>query len=542
MKRRVLTVIMDGVGVRDSSYGNAVRLAATPNLDWLKRNGLYRELQAHGTFVGLPSDSDLGNSEVGHNAFGAGRIFDQGAKLIDTAIASGRAFQSKTWQQLVEGLKAKQGTLHLLGLLSDGNVHAHIDHLLALIGRAKDEQIATVRIHALLDGRDVGPESAETYVETLNQKLSELNNSDFDCQVASGGGRMTTTMDRYEADWSMVERGWQAHVRGQAEHYFESLREAVQAFRDQGWSDQNFPAFVIGSPESPRGPIVDGDAVVLWNFRGDRAIEISEAFTADDFSAFDRGQRPEVFYAGMMEYDGDRHIPNRYIVEPPHIDDTLSEYLLFHNLRQFACSETQKYGHVTFFWNGNRSGYLDESKELYCELLSDKSDFNLKPWMQAAAITDATIKALADDRFDAGRINYANGDMVGHTGDLRASVVAVAVVDLQIGRLIAACQKTDTILIVTADHGNCDEMFDIKDGAQDLDWRLASDPASWPKPKTSHTTNRVPFYFYDPRGVTGYQLSSEGQISIAAVAATIIEGAGLPAHGDYLPAIVRRKG
>lgn len=539
MRRRLLTVVMDGVGIRDSIYGNAVKLAPTPNLDRLKQQSLYTQLKAHGTYVGLPSDSDLGNSEVGHNAFGAGRIFDQGAKLVANAVADKSIFKGDVWQKMTEQVKANNRSLHLIGLLSDGNVHAHIDHLFALIKQAKSEGIAKVFVHPLLDGRDVGPETAEIYMDQLCGFLGEQSSSEFSCQIASGGGRMTTTMDRYEADWSMVERGWNAHVHGQAEHRFSSLGEAIKAFRDQDLTDQYFPAFVIEKEGKPLGPIVSGDAVIFWNFRGDRAIEISRAFTEEDFNAFELGKRPEVSYAGMMEYDGDLHIPNNYLVNPPKIDDTLSEYLLKHNLRQFACSETQKYGHVTFFWNGNRSGYFDEKKEIYREIKSDPGSFNINPWMKASEITAATTDAILNDRFDVGRINYANGDMVGHTGDLEASIVAMSTVDLQIGRLKEVCDKTGTILIISADHGNCDEMFDVK--SNDEDWRLVSDKTSWPKAKTSHTTNEVPFYFYDPKGLSGYELTNKKDCSIASLAATIIECSGLPSHNDYLETIVRRR-
>ncbi len=536
-KRRVLVVVMDGVGVRDSSYGNAVKLAHTPQLRQLEKTALYRTLKAHGTYVGLPSDADIGNSEVGHNALGAGRVFDQGAKLVQHAIDTRALFEGKTWQDLVRSVHQQHSTLHLIGLLSDGNVHSHDGHLHALIREAKASGIKKVRIHALIDGRDVGEKTAEVYLERLEKVFRETESVDFDVKVASGGGRMTTTMDRYEADWSMVERGWKAHVLGEAPHRFPSLRSAILGFRqDAKLIDQYLPPFVITEHEKPVGPIVDGDAVVLFNFRGDRAIEICRAFTEEDFSVFDRVRFPKTFFAGMMEYDGDLHIPPRYLVSPPVIKDTLSEHLVHQGLRQFACSETQKFGHVTYFWNGNRSGLFDPKLEEYLEIPSDVIHFDLKPWMKAYEITEATIARMQQGSFDFGRINFPNGDMVGHTGNLEAAITAVSVVDLCVGRLIQAAQETDTVLMITADHGNADEMFDTNQEGP-ADWLDL--PFSWrPKPKTAHTLNEVPFYLYDPRGVNGYRLIPGMKGSIANVASTVIAVLGVPKKDNYLPSLV----
>ncbi|NRA64459.1 MAG: 2,3-bisphosphoglycerate-independent phosphoglycerate mutase [Pseudobacteriovorax sp.] len=537
-KRRVLTVVMDGIGIRDSSYGNAFALAKTPALDWLKCHSLYRNLFAHGPFVGLPSKSDIGNSEVGHNALGAGKVYDQGAKLVANAINSGEMFEGDPWRRLVEILSGNKKTLHFIGLLSDGNVHSHCDHLYKMMQRAKQDGVGRVRIHCLLDGRDVGPKTAETYIEQLESFMNELRSDSFDVAVASGGGRMTTTMDRYEADWSMVERGWNAHVLGQAEHEFDSMADMLHHFRkDTELTDQNFPAFTIKN-KGQKG-IIDGDAVVLWNFRGDRAIEISRAFTEADFDGFDRKAFPSVFFAGMMQYDGDLKIPETFLVNPPKIEGTLSEHLIGSGFRQFACSETQKFGHVTYFWNGNRSDYFDKSMEDYVEIPSELGGFDQTPWMKAHEITEATIAALRRPDFQIGRINYANGDMVGHTGSLQASIVAVGVVDLQIARLIDVCRKTDTILIVTADHGNCDEMFDSK-ADPDSDWFAETDMESWPSPKTSHTLNPVPFYFYDPKGIAGYELNQDPALSIGHVAGTIVSACGAPSFDDFLDPVVRR--
>lgn len=539
VKNRVLIVVMDGVGLRDSRFGNAVNLALTPNLDRLKKLPLFTTLEAHGTAVGLPSNDDIGNSEVGHNALGAGRIFAQGAKLVNQAIESGSLFQGKTWQSLTSSVIKENSTLHFIGLLSDGNVHSHEQHLYAMLRAAKREGVKKVRIHALLDGRDVGEKSADIYAQRLENVLQELGDSSFDVQVASGGGRMNITMDRYNADWDMVKKGWDTHVLGRAPLTFTSLKEAITTFRkDPNLTDQYLPAFVIVSPETrrPVGTIHDKDSVIFFNFRGDRAIEISRAFTEPTFQIFDRERVPQVAYAGMMEYDGDLHIPPAYLVNPPAIDQTLTEYLLKFGVRQFACSETQKFGHVTFFWNGNRSGYFNKELEEYVEIPSDVIPFNERPEMQAQLIADATISRMQKKSFDFGRINFANGDMVGHTGDLKAAITAVETVDRQLGRLMAAADETDTTLIVTADHGNADEMFDGKE--KDFpEWDRPG--GTKPRPKTAHTLAPVPLAIYG-KGGKDFELATAERRTLANVANTAIQLLGLPTNPIYLPSLIRK--
>jgi 2,3-bisphosphoglycerate-independent phosphoglycerate mutase len=540
VKRRLLTVVMDGVGVSPVTWGNAVAHAHTPNMKWLRGAAGYLELAAHGKAVGLPSDSDIGNSEVGHNALGAGRVFDQGAKLVQNAIENGSLFAGQTWKEAVKRVMSGNKTLHFVGLLSDGNVHSHESHLHAMLRQAKKEGVCNVRLHLLLDGRDVGEKTAEVYVDRLEKLLSELNSADFDARVASGGGRMSITMDRYEADWTMVQRGWDCHVHGKGPA-FPSLSSAIAEFRkDPSLTDQYLPAFVISkstTDKTPCGTIHDGDAVIFFNFRGDRAIEISRAFTEKDFNKFDRGRCPDVFYAGMMEYDGDLKIPSRYLVSPPAIAGTLGEHLAKTGVRQFACSETQKYGHVTYFWNGNRSGYFDKKIEEYVEIPSDNIRFELKPWMKAAEICDETVKRMLGGTFDFGRINFANGDMVGHTGDFDAAVQAVGTVDLMLGRLIAAAKKSEVILMITADHGNADEMFDAKppkDGQDNYPY-LPVDQR--PRPKTSHTLSPVPLFVFDPRESVKMR-ADVVKPGLANVANTALALMGLEPSSEYLPPLV----
>lgn len=539
-KRRVLTVVMDGVGLSASEFGNAVANAKKPNLDWLKQHCLWRTLNAHGTFVGLPSNADIGNSEVGHNALGAGRIFDQGAKLVQNAIATGSLYAGETWKKTLQHVDTTGGTLHFLGLLSDGNVHAHEDHLYSMLRTAKKSGCRAVRVHVLFDGRDVGEKSAETYVNRLETVLNELRSDTFDCLVASGGGRMHITMDRYEADWDMVKRGWDCHVHGKAANQFTSLGEALAFFRkDDKLTDQYIPAFVITKEQKPVGKIKNGDAVIFFNFRGDRAIEISRAFTEETFSKFDRGIVPKVFYAGMMEYDGDLHIPPQFLVSPPAISDTLGEFLTKSNVRQFACSETQKYGHVTYFWNGNRSGYFDKKFEEYLEIPSDSNiTFDQKPAMKASEITNETIKRMRANSFDFARINFANGDMVGHTGNYEAAVSAVEIVDEMLGKLITAARETNTILMVTADHGNADEMFDAKE--KDFpNWKTTE---KRPTPKTAHTVNPVPFVVFDPEDQSQWKLNASvaENACLANVANTVLTLLGMPTRDLYLPSLIVR--
>ncbi len=537
----VVVVVMDGVGIGRRPEGDAVQLARTPTLDRLRQSHPFLSLRAHGTAVGLPSDDDMGNSEVGHNALGAGRVFSQGAKLVNRAIASGAMFEGEAWKTATAQARERGSALHFLGLLSDGNVHSHQDHLEAMIARADAEGVSTVYVHALLDGRDVPETSALEYVDRLQAFLDSIDaKEDRRYRVASGGGRMKITMDRYEADWDMVALGWKTHVHGEGDR-FASAREAVSALRDQhpGTIDQDLPPFVIAEDGAPVGPVRDGDAVIFFNFRGDRAIEISRAFEDDDFSAFDRGARPDVFYAGMMEYDGDYHIPKNYLVEPPAIDETMGEYLARNSVTQFACSETQKYGHVTYFWNGNRSGMFDEKSERYLEIPSDRVSFDQRPWMKAAEITDATIQAIASGEQRFLRINYANGDMVGHTGSLESTITAVQTVDLSLARLLAAVKKANGVALITADHGNADEMYmwDKKSKG----FKKRADGTGY-EAKTSHTLNPVPLYLYDGSGKTDLGLAKPSEdAGIANVAATVFELLGFVPPDGYLPSLLANR-
>ena len=528
----VVMVIMDGIGLGRGDESDAVAVARTPTLDWLMGLPSATALRAHGTAVGMPSDGDMGNSEVGHNAIGAGRVFQQGASLVDDAIRSGRIFEGEVWRDMTARVRASGEPLHFIGLLSDGNVHSHIDHLLAMIDRAAQQDVKAVRVHVLLDGRDVDARSARIYTDRLEQALSTARAAGHDYRVASGGGRMVVTMDRYEADWAMVRRGWEIHVRGLGRQ-FHSVREAIDTlYAESDRGDQDLEGFVIADDDGPVGPIRDGAAVIFFNFRGDRAIEISRAFCDDDaeFDAFDRGGRPDVAYAGMMEYDGDTHVPARYLVEPPAIDQTMGELLAAAGRRQLAIAETHKYGHVTYFWNGNRSDMFDPRRETYVQIASDLEPTQTRPWMKAGEVTDRLVAELNSEQPpDFVRVNFANGDMVGHTGVLESTRIACEVVDLCIARLVATTRQLRGALIVTADHGNADHMFDERDGARRI--------------RTSHSLNPVPFSIFDPRGVSqGPQLRAFGPDAVPGLgnlAATALEVLGFAAPDGYLPSLLR---
>ena len=488
--KKILLVVMDGIGFSSSGIGDAVTMANTPTLDRFLKTYPNVRLKAHGSAVGLPSDDDMGNSEVGHNALGCGQIYSQGAKLVNESIESGKMYESDSWKKVIGNVVENNTTLNFLGLLSDGNVHSNIGHLLDMLKRAKSDGVKRVRVHVLLDGRDVPATSALEYIEELEKTMSALNDGGFDSRIASGGGRMKITMDRYQADWGMVERGWQTHVEGKG-RMFATAKEAVETLRSEtpGIIDQDLPPFVIADNGEPTGRIRDKDSVVLFNFRGDRAIEISMAFerrTTPGMPDFLQNAPTDIVYAGMLQYDGDLALPKLYLVSPPEINDTLSELLVNNRVRQYAVSETQKFGHVTYFWNGNKSGKFSEELETYKEIPSDKVSFDERPWMKSADITDDLIQSVESGDYDFIRCNFPNGDMVGHTGSVDATVVGVEAVDLALTRLEKVCADNNVLLIITADHGNADEMLE-----KDKKGNLA--------PRTAHSLNPVPFIVCDEK-------------------------------------------
>lgn len=522
----LLLVIMDGVGLGKKDESDGVFLAKTPTLDELMKSKLYTTLKAHGTAVGMPSDDDMGNSEVGHNALGAGRIFDQGAKLVKKSIESGEIFKSETWRKLVDRVKDNNKYFHFIGLLSDGNVHSHIDQLITLLTEVAKSGVKNACVHALLDGRDVYEKSAPSYIEKTEKHLAGLN-QEYGCnyKIASGGGRMVVTMDRYNADWTIVERGWKAHVLGEGRR-FASAMEAVETYykEDPKMTDQYLDSFVIEDDGSPVGTIEDGDSVVMFNFRGDRAIEISMAFEQKDFNKFDRKRVPDVLFAGMMQYDGDLHIPHHFLVNPPVIDRSVGDYMCANNIPSFAISETQKYGHVTYFWNGNKSGYINKDLETYVEIPSDKIRFDQAPRMKADEITDKTIELLRSGKYKFGRLNYPNGDMVGHTGIPEAIITSVEAVDQDLAKILDVIKELNGIAVVLADHGNADEMFTVKGNK-----RIVS---------TAHSLNPVPCAIVDAGYQGEYQIADIKDKGLANVAATLLNLLGFEQPKDYAPSLL----
>jgi len=530
----VVVIVMDGYGIPRNDAGSAIAAARKPTLDRLFAECPHITLRAHGTAVGMPSDDDMGNSEVGHNAIGAGQVYAQGAALVANAIADGSIWAGDAWKEIVAG--ARKGTLHFIGLFSDGNVHSHIDHLKAMVVQARAEGLERVRIHALLDGRDVPETSALEYVVPFEAFLAEVSTDGFDARIASGGGRQTITMDRYDANWAMVERGWKTHVLGEGPQ-FANATAAVHGLREQhpGTIDQDLPEFVVAEGGRPIGTIEDGDSVVFFNFRGDRAIEITRAFVEEGFDKFDRIRAPRVTYAGMLQYDGDLQLPRRFLVAPPAIRDTSGEWFSRMGLAQFACSETQKFGHVTYFWNGNRSGKFDG--ETWQEVPSDVVPFEQRPWMKAAEIADAMIAAVKSGQYKLLRCNFANGDMVGHTGNFRAATMAVEAVDLALSRLLPAIEAAGGVALITADHGNADEMFELDKKTRQP--ALNRDGSF--KAKTAHTLNPVPLVLFDKISGGRLGLRQTATAGLSSIAATVANLVGLAKHEKWDDSVLEVK-
>jgi 2,3-bisphosphoglycerate-independent phosphoglycerate mutase len=518
-QKPVVLCILDGIGWGRRDHGDAVFVANTPKLDELSADHPWTLLSAHGTAVGMPDDTDMGNSEVGHNAMGAGRVFDQGATLVRNAISSGEIWDSPAWKKAVQGQ-----TIHLIGLLSDGNVHSHVDHLLAMIARAEADGVQRLRVHMMSDGRDVSGRSVLEWLIPLEAGLASLN---IDAALGSGGGRMHISMDRYEADWDMVERGFAVQVHGEGRR-FPTAVKAVQTLyaEDATVDDQYLPAFVVGDHHGMN----EGDSVVLFNFRGDRAIQLCQAFDDVEFSAFDRGNFQKIFFAGMMQYDGDLKIPAHFLVHPPVINNTVTEQLTAANIRSFAISETQKFGHVTYFFNGNRSDV--PNAETWAEIPSLRVPFDQAPQMSASEVAKAACKAIRSGDFEHIRLNLANGDMVGHTGDIKATIAAVEHLDHCVGTLMEAVADAGGVMLVTADHGNADQMFGI-----DKKTGQYTDQAH-----TSHSLNPVPLWLFAPGAGLCLAADSGPQVNgtIAQIGGTLLDLLGLALPSEYLPSLIER--
>ncbi len=496
----LLHVVLDGWGVGREDGFNAIHRANLPHWTQLAHNFPYTQLWTHGPYVGLPGEKDLGGSEVGHMTMGAGEVKEQGPTLIQKLIRSGEFFENEVLVQLTRNCVENDVPLHLIGLLSDGNIHSHIDHTIALIEHAFRAGIRRCYVHALLDGRDVPVQSATDYTERLEQVFHQLKEQrpELDYAFASGGGREVITMDR-DQNWAKVEAGWKVHVLGESENQFPSIGDAIAFFREQqpDLVDQDLPEFVITREGRPVGPIESGHSVIFTNFRADRAIEFAEALLKDDFTGFER-TRPDVLFAGMSQYDQDNAFPKDYLVGTASVENPFGRRILERGLKQFRLTETQKFAHVTFFYNGGRREPLDPALEEYHLIESDRvRSFSEKPAMKAREITEKGIALLNSKEYPFGLINFANPDMVGHSGDLDAATTAVEVVDECLGKLMETVRDLNGLMLVTADHGNADEM------------KVKNKKGAW-EPSTKHSLNPVPLVIFDPQYDGSWKLKPYG--------------------------------
>lgn len=512
----VVLAIMDGIGLAPDGPGNAVAKAHTDFLTNAIKNHKHIAIEASGEAVGLLKDT-MGNSEVGHNTIGCGQIFKNGIAHIEDAFETGAIWKSEVWQQVVE--QAKDSTLHFAGIFSDGRVHSDISELERMIEKAYDAGVRRFRVHAVFDGRDVAPQSEPKYINRFEEFAKKFE--DADIKIASGGGRMTTIADRYENDWGMVERGWNMMVHGISNQHFHSATEAIEYFRaeDPEIQDQYLPDFIIvDDNDKPVGKVEKGDAFIYFDFRADRAVEIASAFANRDFSAFNRGNTylpDDIYFAGLTEYDSDKHIPEHQLIAPDYIKNTLNEYLEEEKVRQLAISETVKFGHITYYFNGN--SYEKLPREEHIEIPSEDIPFNEHPWMKSAEIVETIIKRLdEEDPPQFIRLNFPNGDMVGHFADLEATIASIECMDIALKRLAKKIDELGGVMLITADHGNAEELFD-ENG----------------EPKTAHTTNKVPFIIYDnTENKDFYKLANLEHPGLSNIAATIATMLGRDNYPD----------
>lgn len=492
----VALIILDGFGLRDEEYGNAVAHAKTPNFDLLCENFPHATLTACGEEVGLPA-GQMGNSEVGHLNIGAGRIVYQSLTRIDKSIREGSFFENKTLLDTIERVKTKQSALHVMGLLSDGGVHSHYEHLFALLKMAKETGVEKVYIHAFLDGRDVGPTTALPYIQRTEDVLAEVGVG----QIASVSGRYFA-MDR-DKRWDRVQKTYDALVYGIGSHYA-SAEEGVRASYTEEIHDEFIEPFVIQQDGKPVATVENGDAVIFFNFRPDRAIQLSRAFTQPDFDVFDTGVKTftDLHFVGFTHYNDE--VVADIVFHTINLTKTIGEVLAERGKRQLRIAETEKYPHVTFFMSGGREEKFEGETRILIN--SPKvATYDLQPEMSAYEVTDALIAEIEAERQDAIILNFANPDMVGHSGMLEPTVKAIETVDECLGRIIDALFAKGGSAIVTADHGNADEVTTI--GGQ---------------PMTAHTTNPVPVIITHP----DITLRTDG--ILADLAPTMLKMLGIP--------------
>jgi 2,3-bisphosphoglycerate-independent phosphoglycerate mutase len=497
----LLLVILDGFGLREERENNAIALAKTPNLDMLMRDYPWTALKTSGLAVGLP-EGQMGNSEVGHTNLGAGRIVYQDLVRINRAVDDGSFFRNPVLLEAMARAKGASGTVHFMGLLSDGGVHSHEEHLHACLELARREGVARAFVHAFLDGRDTPPKSGLGYVRSCEKRLAE-----------KGYGKIATVMGRYFAmdrdkRWDRVALAYGAMVRGEG-HRVASGVAAVEEAYGRGETDEFVkPTVVVNGGGEPRARVRDGDVMVFFNFRADRAREITRAFTQEGFHDFDASPRPKLaYYAAMTEYDKTFGLPVAYTPEQP--NEILPQLVSEKGVKQLRCAETEKYAHVTFFFNGGREVQYPGEDRVLVPSPREVKTYDEKPEMSAREVTEKLVQAIDSKKYGLIVANFANPDMVGHTGKLDAAIAAVDVVDECLGRLWKATQAARMAMIVTADHGNCEMMVDPDTG----------------EPHTAHTLGPVPFILGDP-DFKGAKLRSEGVL--ADVAPTALQVMGLP--------------
>ena len=502
--RPTMLMILDGYGLNKETHGNAIAAAEKPNLDRIFAEYPSTSLKACGLAVGLP-EGQMGNSEVGHLNIGAGRVVYQDLTMITKSIEDGSFFKNPAFLKAVDHVKKNGSTLHLLGLLSDGGVHSHIDHLLALTDMAKRNGVEKLCVHCFLDGRDVPPRCAVKYIDTLTDHLDELGIG----TVGIVSGRYYA-MDR-DKRWERVEKAYDAMTTGEGLHAA-TAREAVTAAYERDENDE----FVLPTVVDGAIPVSDGDAMIMFNFRPDRAREITRTFVDRDFDGFSRKKTVnDIFYVCMTQYDAE--MPNVTLAFPPeHLRNTLGEYISDLGLSQLRIAETEKYAHVTFFFNGG----VEEPNEGEDRILvpSPKvATYDMKPEMSAFEVTDKVLEAIESDKYDVIILNFANADMVGHTGVMDAAVKAIETLDRCVPKIADAVLAKDGQILLTADHGNADVMLDNDDNIV-----------------TAHSLNDVPLVHIANRPV---QLSDGGRLCDIAPTMLKLMGLAIPAEMTGKPLV-----
>ncbi|SEN70005.1 2,3-bisphosphoglycerate-independent phosphoglycerate mutase [Lihuaxuella thermophila] len=463
----VLLCILDGFALREERYGNAVAQANKPNFDRFWNEYPHTTLKASGNAVGLP-EGQMGNSEVGHLNIGAGRVVYQDLTRVTKSIEEGEFFENETFLNAIRHVREHNSQLHLYGLVSDGGVHSHIRHLFALLELAAKAKLDKVRVHAFLDGRDVAPDSAVRYIQELQDKMREL-----------GVGKLATIQGRYYAmdrdkRWERTEKSYRAMVYGEGPKYTDPVQAIQESYEKSVYDEFVMPTVMVDENEQPVGLIQDNDAIIFFNFRPDRAIQISLAFTNEDFRGFDRGpKRPENLYYVCLTHFSET--VNGYVAyKPTNLDNTYGEVIAQHNLKQLRIAETEKYPHVTFFFSGGREEPFPGEERILIH--SPKvATYDLKPEMSAYEVTEALLKEIEAEKHDTIILNFANPDMVGHSGKLEPTIRAVEAVDECLGKVVDLVLAKGGVAVITADHGNADMVMD-EEG----------------RPHTAHTTFPVP--------------------------------------------------